>query len=89
MWASNWQNRSVILKQWEIVVDKLSLHGWSWSLVSQIDPNGVRMFGVVAHRRNEKRYIIAREPLPAVLEFERQTLASRAKKCPKNFRQSK
>jgi hypothetical protein len=70
------------MKYWEMIADKLSASGWSWSCVSAIDSNGRTIWITGAHRGDGKRFIArADEKLTAFLElksgFGRSCLTSR------------
>jgi hypothetical protein len=46
------------MKYWEIIADKLSKAGWSWSCVSAIDSNGRTIWIADAHRDDGKRFAV-------------------------------
>jgi len=71
------------LKHWEIITDRLSRAGWSWSCVSAIDSNGQIIFVADAHRGDGKRFIVrADEKLSAFVELERQVRGGLAEQRP-------
>jgi hypothetical protein len=58
------------MKYWEVLADKLSAAGWSWSYCSAVTRVGWRWI-VDAHKDDGKRYIVQYdEPLSAFLELE-------------------
>jgi hypothetical protein len=58
------------MKYWEIVADKLSANGWSWSYCSAVTRHGWRWI-VDAHKSDGRRYIVqSDELLSAFLESE-------------------
>jgi hypothetical protein len=64
------------MKYWEMIADKLSASGWSWSCVSTVDSKRRTIWIADAHRDNGKRFVVrADEKLTAFLEVE---LAMRA-----------
>jgi hypothetical protein len=61
-----------IVKDWEIIADRLSAAGWSWGCVSTINSNRQRIFVADAHRDDGKRFVVrADEKLTALLELQR------------------
>jgi hypothetical protein len=62
---------SARVKSWEIVADNLSKAGWSWGIVSAIDPNGRTIWIADAHCGDRKRFVVqADEKLTAFVELE-------------------
>jgi hypothetical protein len=57
------------MKYWEIVSDKLSAAGWSWSYCSAVTPYGWRWV-VDAHREGRRYIVHPDELLSAFLELE-------------------
>jgi len=58
------------MKYWEIVADKLSAAGWTWSYCSSVTRDGWRWI-VDVHRGDGRRYIVqSDELLAAFLELE-------------------
>jgi hypothetical protein len=58
------------VKYWEIIADKLSAAGWSWSYCSAVTPDG-RRWTVDVYRGDGRRYIVrSDEVLTAFLELE-------------------
>jgi len=46
------------MKFWEVIADKLSKAGWSWSCISALDSRGRTIFVADAHRDDGKRYVV-------------------------------
>ena len=62
------------MRSWEIIADRLSAAGWSWSFVSAVDCKGRTIWIVDAHRNDGKRFIVrSDEKVAAFLELERIT----------------
>jgi hypothetical protein len=60
-----------VVKDWEIIADRLSKAGWSLGWVSAIDSEGRTIWIVDAHRDDGKRFIVrADEKLTAFIELE-------------------
>jgi hypothetical protein len=65
----------VLIKNWEIIADRLHDAGWSLGLVSAIDSQGRTIWIVDAHRDDGKRFVVhADEKLSAFVELEREAL---------------
>ena len=65
-----------LVKYWELIAADLTLNGWTWGYVSEIDAAGRTLFRVDAHRDDGKRYIVrSDELLTAFLELQEQTRA--------------
>ncbi len=59
------------VKDWELIADRLSAAGWSWSCVSAIDREGRTIWIADAHRDDGRRFVVrADEKLTAFLELE-------------------
>jgi hypothetical protein len=64
------------VKYWEIIVDRLSKSGrsWSWGCVSAVNDEGCEIFVFDAHRGDAKRCVVrSDEKLTAFLEAENVT----------------
>jgi hypothetical protein len=46
------------MKNWEIIADNLSKHGWSWGCVAALDSYGRTIFVADAHRDDGKRFVV-------------------------------
>ena len=60
-----------MVKDWEIIADRLSAAGWSLGWVSAIDREGRTIWIADAHRDDGKRFIVeADEKLTAFVQLE-------------------
>jgi hypothetical protein len=61
-----------MMRDWELVADKLSKAGWSLGWVSAVDSEGRTIWIVDAHRDDGKRFVVrSDEMLSAFLELEK------------------
>jgi hypothetical protein len=70
------QNRHnpIIVKDWELIADKLSKAGWSWGCVATVDREGRTIWIADAHRGDGKRFVAhADEKLTAFMELQAAT----------------